>query len=126
MSVFQVAEFRKLPHFSRQSYQLAMFEREPLEGAGLFFQRLIQSSLRVIGKVYKTNSIEGVKSLLDSEVLEVLQVDPFYKIWVSDMAQICEMFCDTLSTDAVGFYLGTERGCSRYHIDNVPMRLLVT
>ena len=126
MSFFQAAEFRKLPNFSKQSYQLTMFEREPVEGAELFFQRLIKSSLRVIGKVYKKNSIEGIKGLLDNEILKVLQVDPFYKVWVSDMAQICEMFCDTLSSDAVGFYLGTERGCSRYHIDNVPMRLLVT
>ena len=33
-------------------------------------------------------------------------MDPFYKVWVSDMAQICEIFCDTLSSDAVGFEIG--------------------
>ena len=35
-------------------------------------------------------------------------------------------FCDILKSASVSFCLGTERGCSRYHIDNVPMRLLVT
>ena len=44
----------------------------------------------------------------------------------SDMAGVCEIFCDTLKSESISFCLGTERGCSRYHIDNVPMRLLVT
>lgn len=42
------------------------------------------------------------------------------------MAQVSVSFCDILGSDAVGFCLSTERGCRRYHIDNVPMRLLVT
>ena len=42
------------------------------------------------------------------------------------MSKICQIFCDTLNSKSISFCLGTERGCSRYHIDNVPMRLLVT
>ena len=126
MSVSQTLEFRKLSDFSKQPYKLTMLERKPIVGAEKFFQTIIKSPFRVIGKVYKKNSTEDIESLLKNDVLEVLQVDPFYKVWVSDMAQICEMFCDTLSSDAVGFCLGTDRGCRRYHIDNVSMRLLVT
>ena len=42
------------------------------------------------------------------------------------MANVCNIFCDLLGEDAIGFCLGTERGCRRYHIDNVPKRMLVT
>lgn len=55
-----------------------------------------------------------------------MQKDSFYVNWISDMAQVCEVFSDTLDSDSVGFCLSTKRGCRRYHVDNVPMRLLVT
>ena len=42
------------------------------------------------------------------------------------MAQVCESFCEILNSDSVSFCLATERGCRRYHVDNVPLRLLVT
>ncbi len=35
-------------------------------------------------------------------------------------------FCDFLKIESVGFSLGTKRFCKRYHLDNVPMRLLET
>ena len=46
--------------------------------------------------------------------------------WVIDMAGVCNIFCETLATSTVGFCLATKRACQRYHIDNVPLRLLVT
>ena len=46
--------------------------------------------------------------------------------WVIDMAGVCNIFCETLATSTVGFCLDTKRACQRYHIDNVPLRLLVT
>ena len=42
------------------------------------------------------------------------------------MADICQQFSQILKSESVGFCLGTERGCKRYHVDQVPLRLLVT
>ena len=42
------------------------------------------------------------------------------------MSNLCNIFCDVMGTNAISFSLGTHRGCKRYHIDNVPKRLLVT
>ena len=42
------------------------------------------------------------------------------------MAKMCNIFCTILESNSISFFLGTSRGCSRYHIDNVPMRLLIT
>ena len=47
-------------------------------------------------------------------------------MWTADMAKICKIYCDILNTDAICFSLATSRSCKRFHIDNVPIRLLVT
>jgi len=126
MSVFQIPDLQALPEFPKQQKQLAILKRKPIEGADAFFQKLMRTPFNVIGQVYKESSIEDIKAILDGDIPSNIQDDPFYMSWVSDMAQVCEAFCETLDSEAVGFCLGTERGCHRYHIDNVPMRLLVT
>lgn len=126
MSVSQIKTLEKLPDSLRQQDQLAIVERKPPEQADVFFQKLTQTPLRIIGQVSKKSSIEDIKYLLEEDVPEELQADLFYAHWILDMAQVCETFCVTLGSEAVGFCLSTERGCRRYHIDNVPMRLLVT
>lgn len=42
------------------------------------------------------------------------------------MINVSEMFCNFLKKDKISFWLGSERGCRRFHVDNVPFRLLVT
>ena len=36
------------------------------------------------------------------------------------------LFCTFLNTNKLSFWLGSARGCKRYHVDMVPFRLLVT
>tara|TARA_B110000858_G_C17700167_1_gene425532 strand:+ start:318 stop:992 length:675 start_codon:yes stop_codon:yes gene_type:complete len=126
MSVFQTVDLQGLPKFSKQQDQLVVVERKPLEGETDFFHKLMQKPFMVIGKVFKDTSAENIQKILENNISDDLMADPFYMRWVLDMAKVCKIFCDTLDSEAVGFCLGTERGCSRYHIDNVPMRLLVT
>ena len=126
MSVFQTPDLKALSDFPKQQDQLAIVGRKPLDGADVFFQKMMRAPLRIIGQVSKKSSIEDIRYMLEEDISEELQADPFYARWVTDMAQVCEVFCDALDSDAVGFYLSTERECRRYHIDNVPLRLLVT
>ena len=126
MSVFQTVDLQALPDFPKHQDQLAIVERKSLEGADVFFQKLMQTPFSVIGQVFKESGIEDIKGILEENIPTALQTDPFYTHWVSDMAEVCSIFCDMLGSESVGFCLGTERGCRRYHIDNVPLRLLVT
>ena len=86
----------------------------------------MQTPFNVIGKISKENSLQDIQAILENHIPDQVQADNFYMDWVSDMTETCAIFCDTLGSDAVGFCIGTERGCRRYHIDNVPLRLLVT
>ena len=126
MTVFEAKGLRDLAAFKHQEEQLAILERQPLEGGDEFFKKLSERPLNVIGIVGKKTSVEEILALLEDEISEDLKSSDFYMQWVIDMAGVCNIFCETLATNTVGFCLATQRACQRYHIDNVPLRLLVT
>lgn len=126
MSIFRAADLNTLPEFPKREDQLAIVERQSLEGAEVFFQKLMKAPFGIAGKVRKENAVSDIKDILEDEISAELQSDPFYEHWISDMAKVCRSFCDTQGSDTVGFWIGSERGCRRYHIDNVPLRALVT
>ena len=126
MSFLKIDDIEKISEFSKQDYQLIEIERKNMNNSDSFFREIMYEPFRVIGKISKKNSSEDIKRTLRDIIPLNSQTNSFYKTWVSDMSEICQIFCDTLNSKSVSFCLGTERGCSRYHIDNVPMRLLVT
>ena len=126
MSFLKIDDIEKISEFSKQDYQLIEIERKNMNNSDSFFREIMYEPFRVIGKISKKNSSEDIKRILRDIIPLSSQTNFFYKTWVSDMSEICQIFCDTLNSKSVSFCLGTERGCSRYHIDNVQMRLLVT
>ena len=126
MTVFEAKELRDLAAFKHQEGQLAILERQPLGGGDEFFKKLSERPLKVIGIVGNKTCVEEILALLEDEISEDLKSSDFYMQWVIDMAGVCNIFCETLATNTVGFCLVTQRACQRYHIDHVPLRLLVT
>ena len=126
MNVFRANDFADLTTFKNHEGQLAVLGRLPLKGGNEFFQKLAGIPLNVIGLVSKTNGREDILSLLGDEITEELTSTRFYIQWVKDLADVCNVFCDILETRNVGFCLASQRACQRYHVDNVPLRLLVT
>ena len=126
MSVFEPSDLKALTKFQSCESQLGLVKRNPLDGSNEFFSELMQTTFSVVGQVFKESSLEDIKFILEEDISSNLQSNPFFELWVADMADICNIFCDMVGEDAIGFCLGTKRGCRRYHIDNVPMRLLVT
>ena len=126
MSFLKIDDIEKISEFSKQDYLLIEIERKNMNNSDSFFREIMYEPFRVIGKISKKNSSEDIKRILRDIIPLSSQTNFFYKTWVSDMSEICQIFCDTLNSKSISFCLGTERGCSRYHIDNVPMRLLVT
>ena len=126
MTVFEAKDLRDLAAFKHQEGQLAILERQPLGGGDEFFKKLSERPLNVIGIVGKKTSVEEILALLEDEISEDLKSSDFYMQWIIDMAGVCNIFCETLATNTVGFCLATQRACQRYHIDHVPLRLLVT
>ena len=126
MDVFRAKDFADLITFKHDEGQLAVLERQPLKGGDEFFQKLAGIPLNVIGMISKPTGREDILSLLEDEITEDLKSTPFYIEWVKDLADVCNVFCDILESRNIGFCLATQRACQRYHVDNVPLRLLVT
>lgn len=126
MQIFKAAHLKELPAFSKRQDQLALLERQAPQQSKAFFQKLMQARFNMTGKVGKETAESDIKNLLQKNISQDLQSDSFYDRWVTDMAEVCKVFCETQDEDTVGFWLRSERGCRRYHIDNVPLRALVT
>lgn len=126
MTVLNLENLKDLPSSFKPEHQLAILERgAPLEGKN-FFEQLTQKPLSVIGTVSKDNAEEDIRTIIEADIPKKLASDSFFQTWISDMAKVCQAFCEIQKTDSTGFCLGSDRGCRRYHIDNVDMRLLVT
>ena len=126
MSIFKASNLQSLPKFLNRCDPLAALKRKPKKGSDEFFQKLMKTNFKVIGQIFKDSSKNDIKYILKNDIPNELQTHSFYTIWVNDMSIICNIFCRILDIDSVGFSLGTQRVCQRYHIDNVSMRLLVT
>ena len=126
MEVFFADDFESLKDFASQPDQLAIFKREKPAEAGAFFAKLGSTSFGIFGEVARRDPLKDIEFLLEEDIPLDIQSDPFYKTWLEDMAQVCLLFCDVEQSEKVHMWLGSKRGCRRYHIDNVPRRLLVT
>jgi len=91
-----------------------------------FFNNLMANGFSVSGLISKNNLIQDIEVMISEYIPDILKAQDNYQLWIQDMANICHVFCDIQQSDQVSFSLGTKRGCKRYHLDYVPMRLLVT
>ena len=126
MSVVKEVEFDKLINFSHNKSFLSYVNRKKPSNANAFFKKLLRDPFNINHEVFKKSSREDIKDILDATISGKLREDIFYNKWVSDMAKICNLFCEITDDISLSFSLETSRGCKRFHIDNVPMRLLVT
>ena len=126
MSVIHTANIEEFKSFVNQTNQLTVLERKVPPKASSFFNKLIKINFTIFGKVHKDRTIEDIKFILDEEFTKNIKNDVFYKTWINDISQLCKLFCDLENSSYISIWLSSKRGCKRYHIDNVPKRLLVT
>ena len=126
MSIFRTDNLDTLKSCSMQEYQLGIAERVVPNGADIFFQKVLKKNLGVKGQVRKASALADIEIILKEKIDKEIQNDPFYDEWLLDISKVCIVFCDLQKSSNVDFYLSTKRGCRRYHIDNVPQRMLVT
>lgn len=124
--IFEAVRLQDLIRFPQRSEHLGLFPRPSPTEAEEFFAKLLQDSISIAGNIRQSHLEEDIAELLEDAIPSDLQSDAFYKIWVRDMVQISDVFCKIQDTDQTGFCLSTRRGCHKYHVDYVPLRLLVT
>ena len=126
MSYLHIDKMDVIKDFPNKSDQLAIMNRSMPENANLFFTELLKISFNITGKINKETATINIKDLLSDKLPKKIKNNVFYQPWIEDMANLCEMFCITEKSSYISFSISSHRGCRRYHIDNVPLRLLVT
>ena len=126
MSAVRKIKLSELSGFSKDTSFLSIVERKAPQGYNKFFKKLIENQIKINNKVFKKSSIQDVNKILQKNISPDLINSIFYKVWIKDIAKVIRAFSDTIGETSVILTLETSRSCSRYHIDNVPMRLLVT
>ena len=125
-SSVEITKINNISNFRNNNSYLSIVERKTPQESKEFFKILTQKTISISGEVFKKSCMDDIQILLNEITLNKLRTNLFYKKWIKDMAKISSIFCDILNTSNISFSLETSRSCKRYHIDNVPVRLLVT
>tara|TARA_Y100001936_G_scaffold80179_1_gene78699 strand:- start:2483 stop:3127 length:645 start_codon:yes stop_codon:yes gene_type:complete len=126
MSIVERIDLDNIINTSNTKSYLTISERNVPRGANNFFKKIINKPFNINGKVFKKSCVNDIKDILEDKISIIVKNSFHYNLWINDMAKMSTIFCDIMGTNDISFSLGTSRGCSRYHIDNVPLRLLVT
>ena len=126
MSLTLAKNISEFKHFSYIDSKLIIYERNAPKGSANFFKKLTKIDFSVSAEISKFDTKNNIKSALSDVFSFKIKSSIFYETWINDIAQLCKMFSDIQNTNSISMWLGSKRGCKRYHIDNVPQRLLVT
>ena len=113
-------------NFYKDDLYLNILDREKPYKSNEFFKTLVSEPFELNISIKKENTFEDIKYHLGKQLLERVKDHVFYYKWIKDMSEICILYFNIIKKNRLHFSLKTSRGCKRYHIDNVSMRLLVT
>ena len=126
MPIVKKINLKNLTNFLNDNSYLNIVERTKPHNSDMFFEELLTEHLTINRIINKKSILSDIKGLLNEFIPKKIKKNNFYNIWVKDMAEISKIFCSTTKEDYFNFTLETSRTCRRFHIDNVPIRLLVT
>ena len=117
---------QNLLDFKNKHKQLRIINRKIPKNSEFFFNKVFKCLNSVSGFVKYNSSRQDIEELFNRQITKDIKCDPFYSVWIDDMSDLCKLFCKFIGDNKISFWVGTERGCKRYHVDMVPFRLLVT
>tara|TARA_B100000886_G_C20395192_1_gene480026 strand:- start:402 stop:1019 length:618 start_codon:yes stop_codon:yes gene_type:complete len=112
--------------FYNDNLYLNILKRKKPKGINVFFREILSEPIEITSFIRKKKAFEDIKIVLSQLLPKKFQDNIFYYTWIKDMSEICILYANIIKEKDVVFSLKSSRGCKRYHIDNVPLRLLVT
>jgi len=124
--ILNCENMKSLMDFKHNNHQLAILNRQAPEDSNVFFSELNITPFSTSGYVSSENSLKDISKLTEEKIPSKIRKNLFFEKWLNDMSEICKMFCLFQEKDKISFWLGSERGCKRFHVDMVPYRCLIT
>ena len=117
---------KNLKEFKKNDVYLKIFKREAPVNSDLFFKKICNKFSSISCFINHSTAENDIHDIFAKVFNSEIKSDPFYTVWLNDMSNICKIYCKFLEEHKISFWIGTNRGCKRYHIDMVPFRVLVT
>ncbi len=124
--IYYFSEKDSFDIFKKRKEQIGVLSRKSPDESGSFFKKLQKNPFSLSGIVSLKKTRKDIDEILKDFVHDNIKYDPFYEFWLNDMSNVCKIFCLFQKQKRVSYWLGSDRGCKRYHLDMVPFRLLVT
>ena len=117
---------KNLREFKKNNDFFKIFKREVPINSDFFFKKICSEFSSISCFINYSTAENDIRDIFTKIFNSKIKSDPFFNVWLNDMSSICKMYCKFLEEKRISFWIGTNRGCRRYHIDMVPFRLLVT
>lgn len=124
--IYYLKDENSFKDFHNKTHQVGILSRETPSESRAFFSIFSSSPFSISGFVNEKNAKKDIDELIENQLKKKIKLSLFYNHWLDDMSRICKMFCSFQKKKRISFWLGSERGCKRFHVDMVNFRLLVT
>jgi hypothetical protein len=114
------------PPWESPSTRLAILPRQPEPGWQEYFQALMPTPSHLAATIATDRAADTIQQHLWKQLPRTMQQHPFTRLWVEDMAAVCQQFAAFINQPTLCFWLRTTRVCSKFHVDKTPYRLLLT
>lgn len=122
-----IVNLRSLPPpWEKPSPHLAILPRQAAVGWQAYFQALMPTPIHIAITVATDRAIDTIQQSLWQQLPLAMQQHPFTRLWIEDMASVCQQFATFIQQPTVCFWLRSTRVCSKFHVDKTPYRLLLT
>ena len=96
---------------------IKIIKRKSPNNSHIFFKTLFKSLSSASGFVKYSSASRDIERILQNKFSSSIRLTPFYKSWINDMGDVCKVFCKFLNDNKISFWIGTQRGCSRFHVN---------
>ena len=89
---------QNLLDFKNDYKQLKIINRKIPRNTDFFFKKVFKCLNSVSGFVKYNSSIQDLGELLNRIITKDIKCDPFYRVWLDDMSNLCKLFCKFIGT----------------------------
>ena len=118
--IWTLSQAQDLLGFMASSCSGAIWHRAQPDGSAALLDRLLEE----IGEFGQDLTPEQVAPTLKKALPDSFWRDPLGSDWLTDVVELCRVFCQEIGASACRVQLHQDRPCVRFHADNVPVRLV--
>ena len=92
---------QNLLNFKNDYKQLKIINRKIPRNSDFFFNKVFKCLNSISGFVKYNSSKQDLGELLNRIITKDIKCDPFYRVWLDDMSNLCKLFCKFIGDNKI-------------------------